>query len=58
MKTKTEATSPQARLEYLRTELRAERISYSELHELQSLAKYIPEGDVELREAAGLPEIL
>ncbi len=44
------------RLEYLRTELRAERISYDELVELQSLAERIPVDDVELREAAGLPE--
>jgi hypothetical protein len=44
------------RLEYLRTELRAERISYSELAELQSLAQYIEAGDVELLEAAGVPE--
>ena len=45
-----------ARLEELRTELRAERISTGELLELQSLAKYIEEGDVELLEAAGVPE--
>lgn len=44
------------RLEYLRRELRAERISYSELYELQSLAEYIDPGDVELLEAAGVPE--
>jgi hypothetical protein len=44
------------RLEYLRAELRAERISYSELAELQSLAEHIDPSDVELREAAGLPE--
>jgi len=44
------------RLEYLRQELRAERISYGELAELQSLAKYINEGDNELLEAAGVPE--
>lgn len=44
------------RLEYLRGELRAERISYGELHELQSLAEHIPAGDVELLEAAGVPE--
>lgn len=44
------------RLEELRTELRAERISYGELHELQSLADHIPAGDVELLEAAGVPE--
>ena len=44
------------RLEYLRGELRAERISYAELAELQSLAEYIEPGDVELLEAAGVPE--
>ena len=46
----------QLRLEELRKELRAERISYGELAELQSLAEYIDKGDVELLEAAGLPE--
>lgn len=46
----------QSRLEYLRRELRAERISYGELAELQSLAKHIAPGDVELLEAAGVPE--
>lgn len=45
-----------ARLEYIRQEIRAERVSYGELHELQSLAKYIDPGDVELLEAAGVPE--
>jgi hypothetical protein len=44
------------RLEYLRQELRAERISYGELAELQSLIPHIEEGDVELLEAAGVPE--
>ena len=44
------------RLEYLRGELRAERISYEELAELQSLAGQIDPGDVELLEAAGVPE--
>jgi hypothetical protein len=44
------------RLEYLRQELRAERISYGELAELQSLAEHIEPGDVELLEAAGVPE--
>ena len=44
------------RLEYLRGELRAERISYGELAELQSLAGEIDPGDVELLEAAGVPE--
>lgn len=44
------------RLEYLRGELRAERISYGELAELQKLAEYIDQADVELLEAAGVPE--
>lgn len=44
------------RLEYLRGELRAERISYGELAELQDLSEHIPADDLELREAAGLPE--
>lgn len=44
------------RLEYLRQELRQERISYGELLELQSLAEYIDNGDVELLEPAGVPE--
>jgi len=44
------------RLEYLRTELRAERISYGELIELQSLSEYIDKNDVELLEAAGVLE--
>lgn len=44
------------RLEELRAELRAERISYGELVELQNLAKYIASDDVELRGAIGLDE--
>ncbi len=44
------------RLEYLRQELRHERISYGELAELQSLVEYIEEWDVELLEAAGVVE--
>jgi len=44
------------RLEYLRKELREERISTSELLELQSLIPYIDSNDVELLEAAGVPE--
>lgn len=47
-----------ARLEYLRTELRAERISTGELIELQSLAPFIAADDVELLEAAGVPEYI
>jgi hypothetical protein len=44
------------RLEYLRQELRAERLSWGELAELQDLADHIESGDVELLEAAGVPE--
>jgi hypothetical protein len=44
------------RLEYLRGEIRAERISLGEIIELQSLAGYIEPGDVELLEWAGVPE--
>lgn len=43
-------------LEYLRGELRAERISYGELAELAGLVPYIDAGDTELLEAAGVPE--
>jgi hypothetical protein len=45
-----------ARLEYLRGELRNESISWLELAELESLAPYIDADDVELLEAAGVPE--
>jgi hypothetical protein len=45
-----------ARLEYLRGELRAAQISTGELVELQSLIPHIEPGDVELLEAAGVPE--
>jgi hypothetical protein len=48
--------SPRERLEYLRAELRAERISYAQLTELQDLAPYIEPGDTELLEAAGVAE--
>jgi len=46
------------RLEELRTELRNECISYGELAELQSLTEYIDKDDVELLQAAGVPEDL
>ena len=46
----------QSRLEYLRAEIRAERISYGELAELQSLSAHITAHDTELLEAAGIPE--
>lgn len=49
-------SSKSARLEYLRWGLRnGWTISYSE-YELQPLAEYIDPGDVELLEAAGVPE--
>jgi len=44
------------RLEYLRQELRNETISYGEIVELESLKEFIDPGDVELLEAAGVPE--
>ena len=44
------------RLEYLRGEIHAERISYGEQAELAELADYIEPGDVELLEWAGVPE--
>lgn len=44
------------RLEYLRGELRAERISWGELAELQGLVPHIDPDDLELLEAAGVPE--
>ncbi len=43
-------------LEYLRQEINAERISQEEIFELQSLAKHIDKGDVQLLEWAGVPE--
>ena len=49
-------TSTKDRLEYLRGEIRAERISYGELTELQDLAEHIDPSDVELLEWAGVPE--
>ena len=44
------------RLKYLRGEIEANRISYEELAELQSLAKHIDKSDIQLLEAAGIPE--
>lgn len=46
----------QERLEYLRGELQAERISWGELADLQALAENIDPSDTELLEAAGVPE--
>jgi hypothetical protein len=45
-----------ARLDYLRKQIRAEKISMAELVELQSMATFIDPGDVELLEWAGVPE--
>lgn len=61
MKTNTEpqAMSKEAiaeRLEYLRGEIEAERISYGEISELQDLTEHIDPNDVLLLEWAGVPE--
>jgi hypothetical protein len=53
---KEQLTAIENRLEELRKELREERISYGELIELQNLSNYIDENDIELRQAAGIPE--
>ena len=45
-----------ARLEYLRGQIEAERISMMETIELQGLAEHIEPGDVVLLEWAGVPE--
>ena len=52
----TTPTHIKNRLEYLRLELEAERLSYGELAELQDLAQHIEAGDLRLLEAAGVPE--
>ena len=44
------------RLEYLRKEILAERISIGEIIELESLIDYIDDGDVLLLEWAVVPE--
>jgi len=44
------------RLEYLRQEIEAERLSYGEIAELQSLIEYIDPSDTLLLEWAGVPE--
>lgn len=46
----------QEHLEYLRGEILAERISYSEIWELQELKSFIQPDDVLLLEWAGVPE--
>lgn len=49
-------TDVRARLEYLRSQIQAECISYGEIAELEGLAEHIESGDVELLEWAGVPE--
>ena len=44
------------RLDYLRGEIEAERISMGEIAELQSLVEHIDKGDTLLLEWAGVPE--
>lgn len=51
--TKTEIKK---RLKYLKGEIETERISYSEIAELQALSEYISDEDVLLKEWAGIPE--
>lgn len=45
-----------ARLKYLRGEIEAERISYAEIAELQSLKNFIEPSDTLLLQWAGVPE--
>jgi len=52
----SDKTKIKERLEYLRGEIEAERISYEEIAELQSLSDHIDHGDVQLLEWAGVPE--
>jgi len=54
--TKTTTKEIKKRLEYLRGEIKAERISYGEIAELQVLREYIDPGDVELLEWSGAEE--
>ena len=44
------------RLEAIRKSIQNENVSYGELFELQNLSQYIDPSDIELREAAGIPE--
>lgn len=52
----TTTQTPQQRLEYLRQEIENERISYSEIAELESLKDYIDPTDTLLLEWAGVLE--
>ena len=44
-------------LDYLRSQIEQENISYGEIAELQSLSQYIDKDDVLLLEWAGVPEL-
>jgi len=44
------------RLEQIRKSIQNENVSYGELAELQSLSQYIDPNDIELKQAAGIPE--
>ena len=44
------------RIEEIRVEILAERVSYDEIAELESLAEYIDESDVLMLQWAGIPE--
>jgi hypothetical protein len=52
----TDINDIKQRLEYLRSQIEAECISYGEIFELQGLADHIDPGDVVLLEWAGVPE--
>lgn len=52
----TKQNTIEEHLEYLRNEILAERISYGEIAELQSLKDHIKKDDVLLLEWAGVPE--
>ena len=54
--TSTEQHVITERLAYLRREIQAERISYMEIAELESLTEHIDPDDVLLLEWAGVPE--
>ena len=56
MKNKLTAKQIKERLEYLRGEIDAERMSYGEILELQSLSKHIEPDGVQLLEWAGVKE--
>jgi hypothetical protein len=51
-----EEVKAKLRLEYLRGEIEAERMSYGETLELRDLARFIEPGDVVLEEWAGYCE--